>query len=86
MRIKMLCTVRPDIPMLATPGTILRVGEEYLATANQNGAISGICTNGETLGVKPGEFVFVTCPRWVYKKWAWFESAVESAQIEGEQE
>lgn len=69
MRIKMLCNVRPDIPFLAKPGTILRAGEVYEATANKHGAISGICGNGEPLGVKPGEFEFVEAPKWVLNIW-----------------
>ena len=59
MKIRMLTTVRPDISFLAMPGTILRAGETYEATKNRNGAVSGICDNGNTLGVKPGEFEIV---------------------------
>lgn len=70
MRIKMLVNVRPDLLFLAKPGTILRAGEEYEATANPRAAISGICGNGEVLGVKPGEFVFVEAPAWVLDAWA----------------
>lgn len=54
MKIKMLCNVRPDLIFLAKPGTILRAGMQYEAVSNKNGAISGICENGEALGVKPG--------------------------------
>lgn len=69
IRIKMLDTVRPDIPFLAKPGTILHCGEEYEATTNKNGAVSGICANGERLGVKPGEFEFISAPDWLKKIW-----------------
>lgn len=69
MKIKMLCNVRPDLIFLAKPGTILRAGMEYEAASNKNGAISGICENGETLGVKPGEFEFVEAPQWVLNIW-----------------
>lgn len=56
MKIRMLCTVRPDFIFLTRPGTVLRAGEVYEAKANRLGAVSGICPNGELLGVKPGEF------------------------------
>ena len=69
MRIMMLRNVRPDIPFFAKPGTILRAGEVYEATANKHGAICGICKNGQRLGVKPGEFVFVGAPKWVLNIW-----------------
>lgn len=70
MRIKMLVNVRPDILFLAKPGTILRVGEEYEAKSNKNGAISGLCANGEYLGVRPGEFVFTDVPERIRDIWA----------------
>ena len=70
MRIKMLVNVQPDLPFLSKPGTILRAGEEYEATANAHGAISGICSNGAALGVKPGEFIFLEAPAWVLHLWA----------------
>lgn len=69
MKIRMLETVRPDLP-LAKPGTILRAEEEYEAESNRNGAISGLCANGEYLGVRPGEFVFTEAPDWVQAIWA----------------
>ena len=69
IRIRMKHDVRPDLIFLAKPGTILRAGMEYNATANKNGAISGICENGEALGVKPGEFEFIEAPEWVLKIW-----------------
>lgn len=65
IRIRMLQNVRPDLIFLAKPGTILRVGLEYDGMTNQNGAISGLCENGEYLGVKPGEFEFIKAPEWV---------------------
>lgn len=68
IRIRMTRTVRPDIPFLAKPGTILRDGMEYPAMTNRNGAISGLCDNGEDLGVRPGEFEFVEAPEWVLAK------------------
>ena len=61
----MLKNVRPDLIFLAKPGTILCQDLEYDAIANQNGAISGLCDNGEYLGVKPGEFEFISAPDWV---------------------
>lgn len=83
MKIKMLKTVRPEVPFLAKPGTILRCGEEYEASANKNGAISGICENGAALGVRPGEFVFVSLPEWVFDIWAIeYPLAVQNAGIE----
>lgn len=59
MKILMLENVRPDFLFLAKPGTILRAGETYEAMVNKCGAITAICENGETLGVKPGEFEVV---------------------------
>lgn len=59
MKIRMLCTVRADLFFLAKPGTILISGKVYEAVSNRYGAISGICENGELLGVKPGEFEIV---------------------------
>ena len=56
MEIIMLKTVRPDIPFMYKPGTILIAGEVYKAISNKNGAVSGICENGERLGVKPDEY------------------------------
>ena len=70
LKIIMAKTVRPDLIFLAKPGTILRSGEEYGATANKHGAISGVCENGEKLGVRPGEFEFVSLPEWVFDIWA----------------
>jgi len=70
IRIRMLTNVRPDIIFLAKHGTILRAGMEYAATANKRGAVCGICENGSVLGVKPGEFVFTKCPKWLREIWA----------------
>lgn len=69
MKIKMLCTVRPDLIFLAKPGTVLRVGKVYEAVVNPLGAVSGICENGEWLGVKPGEFEIVEAPDRVLEFW-----------------
>ena len=70
IKIKMLTNVLPDMLFLAKPGTILRAGEEYKAKSNKNGAISGLCPNGEYIGVRPGEFVFADAPDWVRRIWA----------------
>lgn len=71
IRIRMTQDVRPDFPFGAIvgvkPGTILRAGQEYEATSNAHGAISGICENGESLGVKPGEFEFIEAPEELWK-------------------
>lgn len=69
MRIKMLMDVIPCFMFMTKPGTILKKGIEYDAKANKHGAISGICENGEALGVKPGEFVFVSAPDWIAEIW-----------------
>lgn len=71
IRIRMRQNVRPDLLFImpCKPGTILRAGMEYSAISNPNGAISGLCDNGECLGVKPGEFEFVEAPEWVLKIW-----------------
>ena len=87
MQIKMLCTVRPDIPSLSTPGTVLRVGQIYEATANKSGAICGVCENGKRLGVKPAEFEFVSLPEWLFDIWVIdFPYSVEHAMIEEDKE
>ena len=80
IRIRMLTTIRPDLIFLATPGTILREGMEYQATANKNGAVCGICENGKELGVKPDEFEFVELPQWLYDIWS-KHSPITSATI-----
>ena len=59
MKIIMLENVIPDFLFLAKPGTILWAGKTYEATVNKCGAVIAICENGETLGVKPGEFKVV---------------------------
>lgn len=83
MKIKMIKDVRSDLPFLSTPGTVLRFGKVYEATANKLGAVSGKCENGEMLGVRPGEFEFVSMPKWLYDKWASaFPWAVNGATIE----
>lgn len=87
MKIRMLKTVRPDfMPFPSTPGTVLRVNEKYNATANKNGAVSGICLNGERLRVKPGEFKFVSLPKRLYDIWApKYPHSVEHAEITEEE-
>lgn len=66
IRIKMLKTVQSDIFLWHRGkfrvGTILCSGMEYDAVANPLGEISGICNNGERLGVKPDEFEFLRAP------------------------
>ncbi len=53
IKIRMKQNVRPDFPLGIVgllgekPGTILRAGMEYQATSNKNGAICGVCDNGE---------------------------------------
>lgn len=61
MKIKMLKTVVTDMPirLFRTPETKLIYGQIYQATANKNGAVSGICENGVVLGVKPDEFEII---------------------------
>lgn len=59
MKIRMLETVHPNFPFLSayfSTGTVLFCGEVYEAVQNKNGAVCGICENGQKLGVKPGEF------------------------------
>ena len=68
IRIKMLKTVILDLPFFESK-IILHRGKEYDATSNDYGAISGICDNGQVLGVKPGEFEFVYAPVWVLNIW-----------------
>ena len=89
MKIRMLENVRPDFPccITAAPGTILRRDMTYEATSNKLGAICGVCENGESLGVKPGEFVFTEVPQWVYDIWAnECPYSVEHATIEQEEQ
>lgn len=70
MKIRMLRTVRPDIPFMAPPGTVLRAGKIYPATANRLGAVCGICDNLQPLGVRPEDFEFIEAPEWVLARWA----------------
>ena len=61
-------TVSAGFPFnILKPGSILAGGHEYEAVANQYGAVSGLCDNGELLGVKPEEFECVdgTLGPWV---------------------
>lgn len=44
-------------------------GEEYEATANKHGAICAIDRKGQGVGVKPGEFEFLSAPTWVLDIW-----------------
>ena len=84
MRIKMLETVRPALCFMAKPGTILREGEEYEAKSNKYGAISGFCLNGEYLGVRPGEFIFIKdVPEQIRDIWAqiWPQALQKIEQI-----
>lgn len=67
VKIKMLMTVTPDFSFLAKPGTVLVMGETYEATVNRNGAVSGVCENGEVLGVKPHEFVEIVGEKQIYE-------------------
>lgn len=56
-KIKMACTVRPDLEwMFKTRGTVAVRDEVYECWVNMHGAVSAICRNGERLGVKPAEF------------------------------
>ena len=58
-KIKMAVTVYPDQVCgisLAKPGTMLELDQTYDCRVNVNGAVSGLCANGELLGVKPDEF------------------------------
>jgi hypothetical protein len=68
IRIRMLKTVVPDFPFYLTgvkDGTHLLRDGIYSATSNSLGAVSGLCHNGQQLGVKPGEFEFVEAPEWL---------------------
>jgi len=71
IRIRMLKTVIPEFPFnpIASPQIRLLKEEEYDATSNKYGAVSAICSSGDPLGVKPGEFEFVSAPQWVLKQW-----------------
>lgn len=69
MRIKMRCDIIPDIPHNAKSGTILQKDREYAAKTDDLGTVYGICENGETLHVRPGEFTFLEAPAWVLHDW-----------------
>ena len=69
VKIKILVDVRPELPWMAQPETVLRAGETYEAKSNDHGAISGLCANGRYLGVRPGEFVFVEAPEQTRDIW-----------------
>ena len=56
-KIKMACTVRPDLEWLCkTRGTVAVMDEVYECWVNMHGAVAAICRNGEKLGIKPAEF------------------------------
>lgn len=56
-KIKMACTVRPDLEWLCkTRGTVAVMDGVYECWVNMHGAVSAICRNGEKLGIKPAEF------------------------------
>lgn len=42
---------------------------EYPAGCNKNGAVYVQLPEGETLGVKPGEFEFIKAPAWLLERW-----------------
>lgn len=58
-KVRMACTVRPDMPFLAKPGAVALVDHVYEVWVNSYGAVSAICANGERLGLKPREFDIV---------------------------
>ena len=79
LKVRILKTARGN-GFISKPGTILRKGGEVEAETNQCGAISGLCQNGEWLGLYPGEFEFISAPEWVLKIWAKHcDSSSESA-------
>ena len=86
MQIKMIEDVRSELPFLSSYGDVLKSGKIYEASANKHGAVCGKCDNGKLIGVKPGEFVFISLPKWLYDKWApVFPWSVENAIIEVEE-
>lgn len=56
--IRLLTDVRGDFPY----GDTFAPAGEIQATCNMHGAVSVLATNGKPLGVKPGEFEYVTLP------------------------
>lgn len=78
IKIRMLMHVSPYTDMAgqsglafilrARPETKLLRGHTYSAVCNKHGAIAARCDNGELLGVKPGEFEFISAPEWVLLK------------------
>ena len=74
--IEMLENVR-GIQWISPTGTILRGGVRYAGKTNPNGAISGLCGNGEWLGVKPGEFKFIKAPEWVLRIHAKYDKNIK---------
>jgi hypothetical protein len=80
LRVRILTTTRGNM-MISPPGTILREGDEVEAETNPQGAISGLCKNGEWLGLYPGEFEFISAPEWVLRIWAaHIDNSSESAR------
>jgi len=79
LKVRILKTVRGS-GFISKPGTVLKEGDEVEAETNPNGAISGLCKNGEWLGLYPGEFEFISAPVWVLEIWAKHcDSSSESA-------
>lgn len=69
LKVRVLSTTRGN-GFISPPGTILKEGDEVEAETNPHGAISGLCQNGEWLGLYPGEFEFISAPEWVLRIWA----------------
>jgi hypothetical protein len=68
LKVRVLKTAR-GCGFISKPGTVLKEGDEVEAETNPCGAISGLCKNGEWLGLYPGEFEFISAPDWVLKIW-----------------
>lgn len=87
LRVRILKTTR-GLGIISPPGTVLKEGDEVEGQSNPHGAISGLCKNGEWLGLYPNEFEFISAPTWVLEIWAeQSTSASESALqlLKGEQ-
>lgn len=68
LKVRLAETVRGSY-FISPPGTVLKEDRIISAVSNQNGAISGICDNGELLGLYPGEFEFIEAPEWILRIW-----------------
>jgi hypothetical protein len=58
-KVKMLQTVKSDLPFDLGGDLFARVDQEYLVSVNSYGAVTALFPDGQKLGLKPHEFEVV---------------------------